>query len=345
MIADIRLQNYRSYVDRSFAFSPGVNIIVGPNASGKTNLLEAIIVVCGGNSYRAKDLDLINHSQDWLRIDGLTKHKIRRIVKIIKTNDKANKEFIIDNKVFKRLTNNSSIPIVLFEPNQIVSLTSSPDLRRSYLDNLLDQLKLGYKKNRLDYLKVLRHRNALLKQPNSLRLSYFPWEVRLSRLGGLISRQRQKLIDDLNLQINDIYNQIANTSSNLRIEYLPSFKLDTYESLMINSLEKDYQIDVLRGFTTKGPHREDMTIYINDKPIALNASRGEIRTIILALKQFEASILTKSLNQQPIILLDDVFSELDNGRRKSLMDYFKEYQVLITATDIDHSYKTNIIRL
>ncbi|MGH7234712.1 MAG: AAA family ATPase, partial [Candidatus Saccharimonadales bacterium] len=131
MIAEIRLQQYRSYLDQSFKFKPGVNIVVGPNASGKTNLLEAVMVVCQGGSYRAPDSELIMHSKNWARIDALVDGHPRSVKLMAKPF--PSKEFVIDNKGYKLLSSNNQLPVVLFEPNHLLMLSGSPELRRNYL--------------------------------------------------------------------------------------------------------------------------------------------------------------------------------------------------------------------
>jgi DNA replication and repair protein RecF len=144
MITDIRLQHYRSYDDGSFEIDSGVNIIVGPNASGKTNLLEAILMSCLGASYRAREADLVQFEQPWARIDARTPVGTRTVKLIGTTNGLIKKEFVINDQPLKRLLLPKTIPAVLFEPNHLQLLTGSPDLRREYLDDLLEQLVVGY---------------------------------------------------------------------------------------------------------------------------------------------------------------------------------------------------------
>ncbi len=332
MIAEIRLKNFRSYSEKLFNLSPGLNLVVGPNASGKTNLLEAVMVVCVGNSYRAPDVELIKHNHSWSRIEANTEDNLR-LVKISHDALKTNKEFIIKEKTYKRLSLNHQLPIVLFEPNHLLMLTGAPERRRAYLDGLLDQITVGYKKTRNDYLRTLRQRNALLKLPNLTSEQIFPWNVKLSQLGGYIATARTHLINELNSTINETYLRVVGSADKLNLAYLPSVDIDSYESRLFKKLEATIELDCLRGVTSEGPHREDFQININSKPVAYTASRGETRSIAITLKSIEADILTDKLKSEPIILMDDVFSELDSKRTSQLGLFFKHRQSLVTTTD------------
>jgi len=333
MIAEIRLKQFRSYEDQLFTLNKGINIVVGPNASGKTNLLEALVVACQGSSYRTTDTELIKHNHSWARIDTLNDKQETRTVKLFITN-KLNKEFVLGHKAYKRLTLINQLPVVLFEPNQLLMLSGSPETRRNYLDEILEQTQPGYKKLKNDYLRTLRQLNTLLKNSGSSN-DLFPWDVRLSRLGGLIANARAELVAILNKQITQVYRHIAKGNTVISLNYTPLVKIDQYESLMMKRLELNRELDRLRGFTTSGPHREDMKILIDQKTVDAVASRGENRSLTIALKMLEADIIKQKTQLQPIVLLDDVFSELDENRRASLIESLINYQVLITTTEAD----------
>ncbi len=335
MIAEIRLQQYRSYLDEAFKLSPGLNVVVGPNASGKTNLLESLLVICKGGSFRAPDSELIMHNKEWARIDSNTDQG-QRSLKLSHTS----KEFTINNKPYKRLSSSLQIPVVLFEPNHLLMLSGSPELRRNYLDGILDYIRPGYKKIRTDYLKTLRQRNALLKSGRANMNELFPWNVRLSHLGGIIATQRVELINELNEPITDAYRRVSDGKEQILLKYKPSADLNTYESQLINKLEQAMDLDLIRGFTSYGPHREDMEVLINKKSPLQAASRGEARTIVLSLKTIEAKIIRRKLDKKPIILLDDIFSELDNSRKDKLTSLLSNSQVIITSTNSNNPLKT-----
>lgn len=334
MITDIRLQNFRSYGDAAFEFSPGVNIIVGPNASGKTNLLEAVLVVAHGSSYRAKDQELIEFDKPWTRLDA-DSDAGQRTIKIV-TNPKPGKTYELNGKAYQRLSLQHALPAVLFEPNHLQLLHGAPDQRRTYLDDLLEQTVVGYGPLRRNYRRTLAQRNALLKRakrPTNEEL--FPWNLRLSELGAVIARRRAELGASINARLDITYQDISRSTTSTRLDYLARFPIAHYESHLLHKLEADLPTDIFRGFTAAGPHREDFIVQFNGHAAEETASRGEVRTLVLALKIIELSILEEVRGSRPLLLLDDVFSELDGARRHALTTHLKDYQTFLTTTDAD----------
>ncbi len=338
MITSLRLQHFRSYKDEMFKLSPGVTVVVGPNASGKTNLLEAVLLLARGNSYRAKDAELIEHGHDWARIDSEIENGTRT-VKIVAS--PPQKIFEIDGQKFLRISQQRTLPVVLFEPNHMQLFAGAPDLRRSFLDDLLDQTVAGFAEHSRHYKRVLSQRNALLKKnPKNLHDQLFVWNIRMSELGGKIVHERAKLVDTVNAQVSQLYSEISGVSTPITLQYAAQFPIDRYESALLQKLEQSTELDVLRGFTAYGPHREDLQVEINNKTFQQNASRGETRTLVLSLKILELRLLEEARGQKPLLLLDDVFSELDTTRRQALTEYTQQYQTLITTTDADRVQKT-----
>jgi DNA replication and repair protein RecF len=304
MISDLRLQQFRSYTDASFKFGEGVNIIVGPNGSGKTNLLEAILVLAHGSSYRVNDVELLQFDSDWLRLDAhIEPGDGLRTVKI-QTVPRQTKIYEIDEKKYVRLTLQHTIPTVLFEPNHLQLLHGAPELllKRS-------------------------------KQPSIPEL--FPWNLRLSELGATIARARAELCAQLAEQLTSIYTEISQAKTTVAIAYHPKFSLEHYESHLLSKLESHLPEDFARGFTTYGPHREDFVVTFDERRADESASRGETRTALLALKIIELQLLEKVRGETPILLLDDVFSELDGARRRALTGFLQRYQTFLTTTDAD----------
>lgn len=366
-IIDLRLQHYRSYTDKTFELSPTVNIIVGPNASGKTNLLEAVLLIAQGSSYRAKDIELVQFGEPWSRLDarldvqneaseasGVSEAPSIRTVKLealafmnkdAVSKPAVKKSFVIAQKNYLRLSQQKMLPLVLFEPNHLLMLSGSPELRRSYLDELLEQIVPGFGTTRRQYRRVLAQRNALLKQGSDIATGQiFVWNVRLSELAGKIVRQRLDLIQQLNLLVGEVYSDISHTKATVKLEYLSPLSAHSnstgnfavqYESTLIRRYEQTLERDCLLGFTTAGPHRDDMQVLLNGHVSQEAASRGEVRTIILTLKILELQLLQAASAQPPILLLDDVFSELDAARREALTAFLQDYQTFITTTDAD----------
>lgn len=334
MITDLRLQNFRSYTDDSFEFSPGVNIIVGPNASGKTNLLESILVLARGASYRAKDSDLVMFGKLWARLDAHLESGSERIVKLV-NEPSPGKSYDLDGKPYKRLTLAHSLPVVLFEPNHLQLLSGSPEGRRTYLDDLLEQTLAGYGTLRRQYRRALAQRNALLKQPARNHGQLFPWDVRLSELAGQIVRARSQLVESMNDRVAGLYKELSHTGTETALYYEARWPADSYETNLLKKLEASAETDALRGFTSVGPHREDVVVLFDGHPAGETASRGEARTLVLGLKILELETVRTARDATPLLLLDDVFSELDGKRRKALTGYLQEYQTFITTTDAD----------
>ena len=350
MITTIRLQHFRSYSDASFELSPGVNIIVGPNASGKTNLLEAILLVLRGNSYRTRDSNLVRFQADWSRLDvNLPDQK--RVVKLTGSMpDSVEKIFEIDDQRLSRLHTSRMLPVVLFEPDHLLLLGGSPDGRRVFLDDLIEQISPQFGAVRRQYRRVLAHRNALLKRnPHDLVPQLFVWNLRLSELAGQIVRERVKLIDIFSDYAQDLYTSLSGDAKKLTFSYICRFPLENYETTLLKKLEQSVPAEVARGFTAYGPHRDDLGVFVDDRLISEVASRGEARTIILVLKILELHILQEKTGQKPVLLLDDVFSELDTSRRQALTRHVAGYQTFITTTDADvvihHFTDCNIIPL
>lgn len=347
-ITDLRLQYFRSYKDSAFELGPGVNIIVGPNASGKTNLLEAVLVLARGSSYRAKDADLVRHSAEWARIDAdLVDGK--RVVKLQTAGEaKVTKTFEIDDQPMSRLTSHRTLPVVLFEPNHLLLLNSSPDLRRIFLDDLLEQTIPSFGATRRHYKRVLAQRNSLLKRnPRDLHEQLFVWNVRMGELGGQIVRERSRLVERFKDRLDGLYGRLAGKDYDTSLVYRSQFLPDQYETALVRKLESCVDLDVARGFTAHGPHRDDLEIFIGGHAVQEAASRGETRTMVLALKVLELQLLEESRGSSPLLLLDDVFSELDGKRRQALTEFLKNYQTFITTTDADmvvqHFTASNII--
>jgi DNA replication and repair protein RecF len=311
-------------------------MIVGPNASGKTNLLEAVLVIASGKSYRAKDSELVQFEQPWARLDGYSETGAKRTVKV-EREPLPTKSYEIDGKSYKRLTMNHALPVVLFEPNHLQLLTGSPEQRRSFLDDLLEQTIPGYGSLRRQYRRTLAQRNALLKQDYADHRQMFPWDIRLSQLAGQIVRARAGLLTQLDSEMGPLYKDLSKTKTVVQLSYNTQFVIDSYESQLLRKLETTIVTDRMRGFTTHGPHRDDFVLSYDGRTASETASRGETRSAVLALKILELQNIEAARMQTPLLLLDDVFSELDSSRRSGLTEHLSRYQTFITTTDADTS--------
>ena len=336
MIQSLRLQNFRTYKDETYEFSSGISIIVGPNASGKTNLLEAILVFAQGSSFRARDYDLLAYEAPWARLSGETETEQRAVVIEKNEAQTTRKRYEINTQKLSRLPQNRALPVVVFEPQHLQLLHSGPEKRRDFFDELLERTVVGYGKSLRDYKRALAQRNKLLKQPRHVsNAEYFVWEVRLGELGGHIAQKRREIIETCNQYIDDIYFRLSGNNESVKLEYLSAINIQNYSTQLLRNLEENRARDKERGFTADGPHRDDVLVRLKAKDARISASRGEIRTLLLALKLLELQIIEESKEHKPILLLDDVFSELDGSRRQALTQFLSPYQTFITTTDAD----------
>ncbi len=347
MINSLRLINFRSYQNDTFEFSPGVTIIVGPNASGKTNLLEALQVVCSGKSYRARPEQMIAFSADLSRLEARLDDQVRSVAFLrpaaAERAERVEKHITINQQKYKLLPPSRRLPVVLFEPEHLRLLHAGPEHRRDFLDHILEQIVAGFTTLSRQYKRALAQRNSLLKQASASGLTgsssnttkqLFAWNVRLSQLGGQLAAHRQNLTEQIDAQLADIYRQIAGPSD-ITLTYQPQFSMANYSSQMLHKLERSTELDFARGFTAYGPHREDFAVSIGGHAASAAASRGEVRTALLALKIIELRLLENHFAKKPLLLLDDVFSELDGSRRRALTKLLRDYQTFITTTDAD----------
>jgi DNA replication and repair protein RecF len=335
LFTSLRLQNFRSYDDFAVELAPAVNIVVGPNASGKTNLLESLLILCGFASYRAAYGDIIANNKDWARVDGNTAEGAR-VIKLNKHDGFIERTYEINGKIKKRLSFNDKLPVVLFEPEHMRLLTGQPQLRRDFLDEILTITRPDFGSNNQKYRRVLAQRNHLLKSDKKLINSQiFAWNVRLSELAGKIVSARVGLIKKLNNEISKTYSEIAGAKTAVQLNYDSSLPSETYETALLKKLENSLEIDAQKGFTTYGPHREDVKTYVNKRPAEIVASRGETRTLVIALKLLSLQLIENARSKKPLVLLDDVFSELDGARRHTLTQRLEGYQAIITTTDAD----------
>jgi DNA replication and repair protein RecF len=333
MIQSITLKNYRSYTEASFEFASGVTIIIGPNASGKTNLLEAVYLLGQGNAFRSSDKDLLQTSKDWARIDGYI-DDTKRVIKLESAEPRTKKTIEINDTPKSRLSFADITPIVLFQPDDSRIIGGSPERRRNYLDSILTNSSSTYKKNHSSYKRALKQRNNLLKKAKDSS-ALFAWNMVLARHADEIVRERIMLIEQINERLAVVYSDLAGSACDLNITYHTSIPTENYLQGFLNRLDRSFHLDKERGFTGCGPHRDDFSIVLNTKDAGNFASRGEGRSITLALKIIELQIIEDSRNQKPILLLDDVFSELDGSRRRMLTDTIREHQAIITTTDAD----------
>lgn len=328
LIESISLQNFRNHTSYHLDCKPDTTLILGKNGCGKTSVLEAIYILTQGKSFRATDPDILKRNTSYYRIE--LKYDTGEC--IIATYDGKTKTFVAKAKKTKRLPSKNKYPIVLFLPSDLNLVTGSPSRHREYFDRFFSVLSSEYATAISKYEKALRQRNKLLKEDYLNQSAIFPWNILLAKNGTIISDLRKKIVKDINNSITSTYRSIAENQDEIHLDY--STDLDRFtENEYLNLLEKNFEKDRILGHTSFGIHKDNYEFIFNRNSASSSASRGETRSIILALKFIEAHMITEELNQKPIILLDDVFSELDNKRREALVNNFKNHQVIITSVE------------
>lgn len=337
MYTSLHLQHFRSYTDYSVQLSGGVTIVVGPNGSGKTNLLEALYVLSTGSSFRVADRALLQYNQAWFKLQSQWGEQ-ERVLTYQLRQEKPEKQFSIDGTKRLRLSHQQRVPVVLFEPDHLRLLSGSPTARREYLDAILTKLQPDFAWAKHQFERVLTQRNNLLKRrlPAAQLDDYlFAWDIKFAELAHLLVQRRLQLLNQCNARLSQVYSKLAQTKSSVLMAYKSAVPQENYQAQVLGLLSQNRQADVDRGFTTIGPHRDDFGLQLNNAPAELAASRGELRSLVLSLKIIELELLAQQSEVAPLLLLDDVFSELDTARRHALAKLAQSHQTLITTTDAD----------
>lgn len=328
-IIRLTVQNIRVHDTKTLDFVTNPTLITGANGSGKTSLIEAIYIALRGKSFRGSDLAVCRYGTDFYRIMLETDIFTYR-VQYGMVGTRKTRQFIIDDKKYARLPYKLKYPIVLFEPEDLRIINGSPQRRRQLVDTLIQQYDPHYSSQLSRYERALQQRNKLLKDPSVTRDVLFPWNVLLSDYGAAIIAKRQAVAAIFHERITALYRQIAHNNDSVSIAYSHN---DTATSQqLLCRYEEEFDYDHVAGTTSVGPHRHDIHIIFNRVPAAQAASRGECRTIVLAMKFIEAEYIEQQSGVPPIILLDDVFGELDEQRQHALLAEFRANQVVMTST-------------
>lgn len=338
-ILGIKLHNFRSYDLYSTDFGEHGTVIVGKNGTGKTNLLEAVYVALRGTSFRGSLVDCMQFDAQQATILLEMPTETRR-VSLERSGTRASKIFTINDNKSKLLARKNRLPVVLFEPSELRLISSSPTRRRDFLDSLISRLDGGYERNLRAFNRALLQRNELLKNHSNATPSWrdhlFAWDIKFVQLASKIAQARAAFLYEHEAQLGNLYASLAGQQTKFSIEYLPSVPLENYEQALLDRLQRSRDYEIATGHTSCGPQREDFLISLHDQPAIKVASRGEMRTIMLSLKLLELELQTKISQEKPIILMDDVFSELDATREKLLQETIKDHQFIVTTTDARH---------
>lgn len=342
-INKIKINNFRNYDNEEIELNKNINIFYGENAQGKTNIIEAIFLSSMGKSFRAKkDKEMIKLSENRAMIEILFNKKDRDGKIKIELQNKKN-VYLNGIKLKKLSELLGNINIVIFTPDDINILKGGPQNRRRFLDIMISQLKPNYMYNLNLYLKTLEQRNNYLRQikeynkdENLLEI----WDEKLAEYAFNIYNYRNEFINKIKNKIKNIHSEITNNKEEIKIEYLTECES---KEKYLKLLKDRRKLDIIKGYTTKGIHRDDFIIYINKKELNIYGSQGQHRTAILSLKLSELNIIYEETGEYPILLLDDFMSELDEKRREHFLKNIKNTQIIITCTEKFDIENNNIL--
>jgi len=332
-IKNIKLNNFRNYNKKEINLYQNINVFYGENAQGKTNIIESIFLSSIGKSFRTnKEKELIKFGEEKALIE-INFQKSDRDGNIkIEIEDK--KQIYLNGIKLKKLSELlGNINIVIFTPDDINILKGGPQNRRKFLDIMISQLRPNYMHVLTLYNKTIEQRNNYLKQiklqdkdENLLDI----WDEKLIEYGMKIYEYRKEFIEKIKNKINNIHKEITQYKEEIEIKY---FSDANTRQNFINELKSRRKLDIIKGFTTKGIHRDDFVVYINGREVEIYGSQGQHRTAILSLKLSELKVIYDEIGEYPILLLDDFMSELDDKRRKNFLNNIKDIQVIITCTE------------
>ena len=332
-INNIKLNNFRNYNKKEINLHENINVFFGENAQGKTNIIEAIFLCSIGKSFRTKkEKELIKFNEERTLVE-INYEKSDRTGNIkIEIGEK--KQVYLNGIKIKKLSELlGNINVVIFTPDDINILKGGPENRRKFLDIMISQLRPNYMHILSLYNKTLDQRNNYLKQiktekkdENLLDI----WDEKLIDYGVKIYEYRKEFLEKIINKIKNIHKGITDGKEEIEIEYISDAMT---RQNFINELKSRRKLDIIKGHTTKGIHRDDFIIYINKKEVGHFGSQGQNRTAILSLKLSELQVIYDDIGEYPILLLDDFMSELDSKRRESFLNNIKDIQVIITCTE------------
>lgn len=342
------LNDFRNYDSVCVDFDKGVNVIFGNNAQGKTNLLEAIYFCSIGKSMRTnKEREVIKMGKEFAKVKvELEQNNLKRTIEIVFS--KKNKKTIKINgiPIHKMGELMGELPCVFFSPDGLKLIKESPEDRRRFMDIAISQTSKNYFYLLGKYEKILDQRSKLLKSSSSLDViknSVFIWNEQLSEIGSKIIFCRINFLKALSPFAELAHTYLTNNDEKLKLSYNGTVgeNVDEIKKILLSSLEKNLEKDFKLGFTSVGPHRDDIKILVDDIDIKAYGSQGQQKTTALSMKLAELEIIKNQTGKMPILLLDDVFSELDPKRRKRLLKFCEKTQTLITCTDLSENDEFN----
>ena len=342
-VDNIRLINFRNYDNLNINLNKKINIFIGKNAQGKTNLLESIYICATGRSFRTnRDREIISFDKDEAYI-GANMHvgKFDRFIEIKMEKDRSKRIKVNKTELKNYRELYSGLNVVVFSPEDLKLVKEGPSERRKFLDLEISQIKPVYSYNLTRYNKILFQRNNILRSnkfKNDIRPLLDIFDLQLAKIGTDIVIERDKYVKELSDISKVTHNNITLCNEDLELIYetsidIVSSKLEM-ERIYLEKLKSNTSRDIESRSTSVGPHRDDIIMNINDKDVKTYGSQGQQRTVVLSIKLSEVELIKREKGSYPVLLLDDVFSELDEERRKYLIKSFHNIQTLITMTDV-----------
>lgn len=336
IIKSIQLHNFRNYEDLSIDFTEGTNILYGENAQGKTNILEAANLSSTTKSHKgSKDKEMIRFGQEEAHIKTIIEKKQTLYEIDLHLKKQKNKGIALNRIPLKKASEIYGIlNLIFFSPEDLSIIKNGPAERRRFMDAELCQMDKVYLSDLVNYQKACNQRNKLLKEipkKKEMKETLFLWNEQLIKYGRPVINRRRQFIREMNEVIQDIHSHISGEKETLFLKYEPN----TEESFFSEALIKAEERDLYQQYTTVGPHRDDVSFLINDIDIRRYGSQGQQRTSALSLKLAEIALMKKNTGDTPVLLLDDVLSELDSQRQNLLLDQIHDIQTIITCTGLD----------
>lgn len=338
--SEIELNDFRNYEHQKIDFHEKVNIIIGNNAQGKTNIIEGLYIMSLGKSFRtSKDSDMIRFGSELARVKTVSVKDDRELtveIALVKNKKSIKVDGVKIKKTSELLEN---VYLVVFSPDDLRIVKDEPEKRRKFIDRELCQLKPVYYENLSRYKKSLAQRNFLLKEDRPDQSMLDIWDVELASYGARIIQERQRFCKKLNEISRSIHKDLTFEKEVLDVSYESDIEIiendymaqkEKFREELLLSREKD----ILRRTTNRGPHRDDLKIEIDGIDVRNFGSQGQQRSAALSLKLAEIKLISEETGENPVLLLDDVLSELDRVRQRQLLTSFGDIQIFITATEL-----------
>ncbi len=344
LLKSLYLQQFRNYLKQNFVFDDGLNIIYGYNGQGKTNLLEAIAYTCVTKSFRTNsDVEAIPFHGDFFKITSqfIFDQGVKKTVSMEYLQGEGKRIFVDGARISSVSEIIGLFPIVILTPENELITYGSPAERRRFLDFILSQTDKSYFSSIQNFRKVLRQRNKLLVDAQENRFGFReriePWNLEIFELNKRVTSKRKEFLKDFLKILQPIFKQLTLGQEEISISYTPSFREEFFKKeVYFQELEKNKNIEILRGNTLIGPHRDEISFLNNGWDLRKYGSRGQHRTAVIALKFAEYFYVYQIKKERPIFLLDDVYTEIDKIREKNITEYFAELgQIFLTTSDID----------